>query len=326
MKPQGLGGCIGPVGAVRRGPSPLDPIRRVCRPAGAVDDAGLAAAWVLRLGDRLTRGRRGLRRGARRGDRSAAHAGVALPGGARATMWPTPALVAIDVDGGQSRQALGGGARHEAVNRALLGWMHQIRLRNLSGAILVDLRGPVGAQAVPAIDRDFERALGADPLPPGCSGSPRLAWRRFRERGASALHELLSGSYGRIGLAALRGCPRAHGQDPARAAVRWRPVVVSPLQADPVVRCPTLPGGADAPFVRSDPSLPPAGWVLEKEQMADNGASCPICGRRSSDRVPAVLHAAVRRSRSRPLVDRRLSDSGSPAELDEDPPASPDAA
>ena len=68
---------------------------------------------------------------------------VELPGGGRLHIQPTPALVAIDVDaGGAVAARQGKTAAHLAANRAMLPELaRQIRLRNLSGAILVDFAG-----------------------------------------------------------------------------------------------------------------------------------------------------------------------------------------
>ena len=64
-----------------------------------------------------------------------------LPGGARASIHPTPALVAIDMDtGGATAERRPSQAAQMAANLlALPEVARQIRLRNLSGAVVVDV-------------------------------------------------------------------------------------------------------------------------------------------------------------------------------------------
>ncbi|HEY1412080.1 MAG TPA: ribonuclease E/G, partial [Rhodopila sp.] len=181
----------GPVGLVRRGP---DPVRRFAErypdvPV-VVDDAGVAAA--LGMGTVS----------ARVFDEEIAEAiealgrpVVELTGGATLSIWPTPALVAIDVDAGGLVVGGSGDARgrHEALNRTILPAVgEQIRLRNLSGGIVVDLAG-LSPRKRAALGPDFVAALANDPLRPRFLGFTALGLAEIvRSRVHPPLHELLA--------------------------------------------------------------------------------------------------------------------------------------
>ncbi len=187
--------------------------------------------------------------------------GVMLPGGLSATITPTPALTAIDVDGGASTGTRGQKASVQfAANRAALpALIRQIRLRNLSGAILLDLAGvPVRRRA--ALGPDIAACLAHDPAHPRLAGFTQLGFAEIlRPRLAAPLHELLSGPHA-AGLAALR----ALAAEPARrAALRAAPAVVAALQADTQALA-DLARRSNYPLIlRSDPALPPQRWVIE---------------------------------------------------------------
>ena len=160
---------------------------------------------------------------------------VDLPGGARLHIHPTPALVAIDVDAGG---AIGAGrartAAHLAVNRSVIPALaRQIRLRNLSGAILVDFAGLPARRRAGARTGAGRRAGRRPACARGCSASPRLGLPRSSGRGCvRRLHELLAGPHA-AGLAALRGVAAEHAAAPHRLpALRASPAVVAALQAD----------------------------------------------------------------------------------------------
>jgi hypothetical protein len=188
---------------------------------------------------------------------------VALAGGARLSIWPTPALVAIDVDGGGM---VAGRTRHEAMNRAILPALaEQIRLRNLSGGIVVDLAG-MSVRKRAALGPDFVAALAGDPLRPRFLGFTALGLAEIvRARVHPPLHELLAGPLA-AGLAALRAVLAGFDGDPrGLAAVRAHPAAVSALQAD-LCALPYLARRVGRGVtLRSDPGLPATAWVLEKE-------------------------------------------------------------
>lgn len=194
---------------------------------------------------------------------------VELPGGASLSIWPTPALVAIDVDAGGTLTGAGGArVRHETLNRAILPALaDQIRLRNLSGGIVVDLAG-LSPRRRAALAPDFIAALANDPLRPKLLGFTALGLAEIvRSRIHPPLHELLIGPLA-AGLAALRAALAAFNQDPrGLPAIRAHPAVVSTLQADPAALPDLVRRTGRAVTLRSDPSLPPTVWILEK----DNG-------------------------------------------------------
>ncbi len=186
---------------------------------------------------------------------------VALPGGLSATITPTPALTAIDVDGGASTGARGPkSAVQFAANRAALpALLRQIRLRNLSGAILLDLAG-VPARRRQALGPDIAACLTRDPAQPRLLGFTQLGFAEIlRPRLAAPLHELLSGPHA-AGLAALR---RLAAEPNRRAALRATPAIVAALQADTLALADLARRCAYPLIVRSDPALPPRTWVIE---------------------------------------------------------------
>jgi hypothetical protein len=188
---------------------------------------------------------------------------VELAGGATLSIWPTPALVAIDVDAGGM---LARDVRHEAVNRAVLPALaNQIRLRNLSGGIVVDLAG-LSARKRAALGPDFMAALEDDPLRPRFLGFTSLGLAELvRSRVHPPLHELRAGPLA-AGLAALRAVLAAFDGDPrGMRAVRAHPAVVSALQADPAAVPDLVRRTVRGVTLRSDPSLPATAWLLEKE-------------------------------------------------------------
>ena len=258
----------GPVALLHRGPDPVN--RLAARFSGApviVDDAGLAAS--LRLGGRVTVAPRVFDEDVADAIDALGRPHIDLPGGATLCVCPTPALVAIDVDSGGS---LAGSAaakvRHQALNRSILPPLaEQIRLRNLSGAIVVDLAG-LSPRRRAALGPDFASALASDPLHPRFLGFTGLGLAEIvRPRIHPPLHELLEGPLA-AGLAALRAVVAASRQDPRDLpAIRANPAVVSALQADPLALTDLGRRVGRRVTLRSDPSLPATAWVLEK----DNG-------------------------------------------------------
>ncbi len=116
---------------------------------------------------------------------------VELPGGLRLHIHPTPALVAIDVDGGRAA-GLGDAAAPARVNEAAsIEVARQIRLRNLSGAIVVDFAGlPIRKR--PTVLPPLEKALAGDPLEPALMGVTRMGLVEImRRRVHPPWHEVL---------------------------------------------------------------------------------------------------------------------------------------
>jgi Ribonuclease G/E len=250
----------GSVRLVRRGP---DPVRRFAEryPEAAVlvDDAGVAASLDVRaevvplvFDDDVAEAIEALSRPV-----------VDLDGGATLSFWPTPALVAIDVDAGGM---LAGRMRHEALTRAVLPALaEQIRLRNLSGGIVVDLAG-LSVRKRAALGPDFSAALANDPLRPRFLGFSALGLAEIvRSRVHPPLHELLSGPLA-AGLAALKAALTRFDGDPrGLPAIRAHPEVVSALRADAAALPDLARRTGRGVTLRADPSLVASGWVLEDE-------------------------------------------------------------
>ena len=138
------------------------------------------------------------------------------------------------------------GRRHEALNRAVLPALaEQIRLRNLSGGIVVDVAG-LSPRKRAGLAPDFAAALANDPLQPKFLGFTALGLAEIvRSRVHPPLHELLSGPLA-VGLAALRAVMAEYDRDPrALPAVRAHPGLFRPCK--PTRRlCPICCGGPDA--------------------------------------------------------------------------------
>ena len=187
-----------------------------------------------------------------------------LPGGARMSIHPTPALTAIDVDLGAGTAARGSKTRlHEGANRAAIPEIaRQIRLRNLAGPILVDLAG-LSAKRRAALGPAFTEALAADPLRPRFLGFSALGLAEIlRPRVHPPLHEILSGPHA-AGLAALRKLAAEIAANPARPpALAAAPAVVAVLEADTAALT-DLARRAGRPLIpRPDPTLAPLGWRI----------------------------------------------------------------
>ena len=256
----------GAVGLIRRGPDPV--ARFAARYPDAtilVDDAGVAAS--LRMPERVTVARSVFEEDIAEAIDALSRPVVSLPGGASLSIWPTPALVAIDVDAGGSLAGAGGARlRHEALNRAVLPALaEQIRLRNLSGGIVVDLAG-LSPRKRAGLAPDFAAALANDPLHPKFLGFTALGLAEIiRSRVHPPLHEVLSGPL-TAGLAALRAVMAEYNRDPrGLPAVRAHPGVVSALQADSTALPDLARRTGRGATLRSDPSLPAMAWVLEKD-------------------------------------------------------------
>jgi Ribonuclease G/E len=181
-----------------------------------------------------------------------------LPGGLRAGFFPTPALTAIDMDGAATTAARG--SKNEiqfAANRAALAPLaRQIRLRNLSGAILVDFAG-LPAKRRPALGAPFAEALATDPLHPRLLGFTQLGLAEIsRPRTTPPLHELRAGPHA-AGLEAMRRLARGLRHAPAlRPVLRAAPAVIRALESDTGALADFARLSTYGPVLRSDPTLP----------------------------------------------------------------------
>lgn len=260
----------GPPALLSRGPGAVERLA-VLHPDAPVtaDDPALVAQLRPALGPRITIGP--VPDDALLGWIEAlANAQIPLPGGARASIHPTPALVAIDVDAGSAtadRRAKP--AAQMAANLAALPEIaRQIRLRNLSGAILVDVAG-MSLRRRPALAPAFTAALADDPLRPRFLGFTALGLAEImRPRVHPPLHELLRGPHA-AGLAALRELMAAAAAEPSTAfSLRCAPDVAASL-ADDAVALPDLARRTGRPLiVQPDPGLPLSGWTVERTARA----------------------------------------------------------
>jgi len=192
---------------------------------------------------------------------------ITLPTGARLAIWPTPALVAIDVDSaGAFDRGVSARGQHEALNRALMPALAaQIRMRALSGAILIDFAG-MAIKRRASLAPDLIAALATDPLHPRLLGFTALGLAEVvRPRVHPPLHELLASPLA-AGLAGLRAALAATSKDPrSQPALRAHPAVVMALQADPVALEDLRHRTGRALTLRSDPTLPAKTWMIEAE-------------------------------------------------------------
>ncbi len=271
--------ATGEAGLIRRGPDPLRELAaRYPDAAVVVDDPALVASLRGDLGrgnlgrgdlrDRIARVPRAFDDAIESEVEALGSSEVVLDSGVRLSIHPTPALVAIDVDGGGSLMSAEGrdsaGRRHFAVNAAALPELaRQIRLRNLSGAILIDLAG-MKAKQRNALGPALTAALADDPLRPRFLGFTALGLAEIaRPRVRAPLHEVLAGPLA-AGLAALRFIARATQADPGRRLMlRSGAPVVAALQSDPVALADLARVTGQALTLRSDPSLPGDSWRIE---------------------------------------------------------------
>lgn len=256
-----LTGAPGPAPALlRRGPGAVERLASL-HPGAAVvaDDPALVALLRPKLGERISVGRNLLDEGLAAQAEALAGVETTLPGGLRASFHPTPALVAVDVDtAGATAGRQAKASALEMLNRAALPALAlQIRLRNLSGAILVDLAG-LSPKRRAALGPALTAALAADPLRPRLLGFTGLGFAEIvRPRAHPPLHELLTGPVA-AGLAALRALER-EGAGRLRAA----PDVAAALDADEAARADLARRTGRSLILRTDPALPSRGWALE---------------------------------------------------------------
>lgn len=192
------------------------------------------------------------------------HPEAALPGGARMTITPTPALVAIDVDlaGGVSGRG-GKDATHVAGNAALIPALaRQIRLRNLGGAIVVDFAG-LSPKRRATLGPALAAAVATDPVRTRFLGFSALGLAELlRDRIRPPLHEQLAGPHA-AALAALRTLAREIAAAPRTLPdLICAPDVADALARDDVARADLARRAGRPLMVRTDRALPPLAWSL----------------------------------------------------------------
>lgn len=159
---------------------------------------------------------------------------VALPGGGRLRLYPTPAATLIDVDSGPRMPAEANAVAAHAAARAIVA-------RNLSGVILVDFAGLDGAKAKRGAAEALRAALAIDPLAAEVTGhSPAGLVEVVRRKQHPPLHEVLGEAQApfrasalTLGLAALRAAlAEALARPALRPALRAHPAVLQALAGD----------------------------------------------------------------------------------------------
>ena len=250
----------GSIALLSRGAGPVERFALLYPEAAILaDDPALVADLRPILGDRISIRRGALNEALESRIDSLADSVADLPGGARMSVWPTPALVAIDIDSSRATH-LGGrkAAAQMSLNRAAIPAIAaQIRLRNLSGAILLDLAGMKTKRRL-ALGPALAEALATDPLRPRFLGFTALGLAEIsRPRVHPPLHEMLTGPH----ASGLRGL-RAMAAEPGRQQfLRASPPIAASLSADGVAMADFVRLTGRHATVRSDPGL--TGWRLE---------------------------------------------------------------
>jgi hypothetical protein len=257
--------AVGRMRLVRRGPGALlDLAAEFPEASVCVDEPALAAALRPVLGARLALVAQSWPDDLDAEVSALGEPVAVLPGGMRARFDPTPALVAIDLD---SAGAIGTGSTGTLaeLNRAAFPALaRQVRLRNLSGAILIDLAG-LSPRRRAALGPDLAAALASDPLRPRLLGFTALGLAEIvRPRIRPPLHELLAGPLA-AGLAALRRIAREVAANPARPrTLRAAPAVIAALGADAAALAALARRAGRPLMLRSDPAVPLHGWTIEE--------------------------------------------------------------
>ncbi|MBE7618110.1 ribonuclease [Komagataeibacter sp. FXV2] len=259
----------GPPALLSRGPGPVERMAAQWPDAPIViDDPAVGARLPQALHARIERQPMAFDADTEMMAESLSDPTVALPGGMSATITPTPALVAIDMDGGHtSMDRRPKQTAQFAANRAALpDLLHQLRLRNLSGAIVVDAAG-LAVRKRRALAEPIEQALSTDPLRPRFLGISALGLAEIvRPRIHPPLHELLDSVTGRL-LRSLRQQMRS-----CRGQQVPTPVTLH-AGCDIVRLMRTFPAWAED-FTRLTgcplriviaPDLPPAGWRYDHD-------------------------------------------------------------
>ena len=255
----------GPPALLRRGPSAIEELALLYPDAPVlVDDPALLPALRPVLGARAAYATTVFDDWLEGEIAVLAEPTVDLPNGARFSIHPTPALVAIDIDAGRAvAERRGKTDQHLVLNRALLPDLaRQIRLRNLSGAILVDFAG-LPARRRPALAEPLAAALARDPLRPRLLGFTALGLAEIvRSRVHPPLHEMLSGPLA-LGLAALREVEgRVRSHPGSGCVLHAAPVVVSALEEDAAGLKDVERRTGHRVTLRAAPALPGTGWQI----------------------------------------------------------------
>lgn len=246
-------------GLISRGPTPLERLATRYTSAALVADGPESAALIPpALQDRRSKGFRAWPEAIAHACAALEDPSVILPGGMQATITPTPALIAIDMDAPPTTTGWSKQTAQFAANRdALPVLFHHIRLRNLSGAILIDPAG-LAIRKRQALLEPVKTMLQADPLKPRCLGITGLGLiEMVRARIHPSLPELLASPHGRA-LAALRAMVHDH---PRATQLRAGLKLITALEADPQAMADCISLRAQGFTLKLDPSLPDLAWT-----------------------------------------------------------------
>ncbi|MFT9424732.1 MAG: ribonuclease E/G [Acetobacter syzygii] len=185
---------------------------------------------------------------------------VPLPGGMEATITPTPALIAIDMDAPPAQTGRPKQTAQFAANRdALPTLMRQIRLRNLSGAILIDPAG-LATRKRQALLEPVNAALKPDPLNPRCLGITALGLIEIvRARIYPSLPELLSSLHGR----ALQVLKHILAHAPHTKRICGGAGIIRALEQDPQALSDCAHQLGHALSLHTDLALPDFTWTVQ---------------------------------------------------------------
>ncbi|MBN3867213.1 ribonuclease E/G [Gluconobacter kondonii] len=236
---------------LERGPTPLDELANRYPDAPIfMDDAGTAAKLPARLRPRLQRCQQAFD-GALEADFDSLGSSEADLGLLTASFFPTPALIAIDLDSTGAPDFKGNIAAFPDLAR-------QIRLRNLSGTILVDPAG-VKTRKRPALVAFLREALSDDPLKPDVLGAtPSGLLELTRPRRRPPLHELLFSPQG-LALSILRTILR---EDRPGQTLTASISLIKALESDPEALADFTSRRARTLDLVLDPNASPASWSL----------------------------------------------------------------
>ncbi|MDN7355786.1 ribonuclease E/G [Acetobacter senegalensis] len=246
-----------------RGPTPLERLADRWPQARITVDSSAAAALIPpTLRDRREQALSPFPEAIAHACDALAEASVSLPGGMTASITPTPALIAIDMDAPPTATGWTKQTAQFAANRdALPALFQQIRLRNLSGAILIDPAG-LSTRKRQALLEPIKAMLQADPLRPRCLGITALGLVEIvRARIHPSLPELLSCPHGQA-LAALRIILANH---PDATQIRGGLGIITALEKDPQALADCITQRGKALAVKLDPSLPDFFWTTDHD-------------------------------------------------------------
>ncbi|WP_291367209.1 ribonuclease E/G [Acetobacter sp. UBA5411] len=252
------------IGLIQQGPSPLEDMAQRWTGDILVDHPTFAARVPPPLRDRVKLVQQAWTDDIHDAVDDLLESDIALPGGMRASITPTPALVAIDMDTAAASGMAGLKQTTQfALNRdAFPALVRQICLRNLSGAILIDPAG-LSTRKRQALRDSIEEALKADPLKARCLGITALGLVEIvRSRIRPPLHEQMSTPHGRA-MTALRDLVASCADQPSsRPILEAGAGLVEALSSDTLAVEDVVAWCGYPLILRSTPNLPSLSWSI----------------------------------------------------------------